>query len=113
MQKKYDKENIFAKIIRGEVPSTKVYEDNKILAFNDINPKAPIHILVIPKGEFVSFDDFVEKSSAEDVSYFFKTVQKIAREQGLSGNDYRIVGNCGEKAGQIVFHFHIHIMGYK
>ena len=84
-----------------------------VLAFNDINPKAPIHILVVPKGEFVCFDDFVEKSSNEEVANFFKTVQKIAKDNGLSNTSYRIVGNCGEEAGQVVPHFHIHLMGYK
>ena len=80
--------------------------------FIDINTKAPVHILIIPKGEFISFDDFVEKSTNEKVASFFKTVQKIAKDNGLSDNSYRIVGNCGEEAGQIVPHFHIHLMGY-
>ena len=114
MQKEYDKNNIFYKIINSEIPSTKVYEDKKILAFLDINPSAPVHILVIPKGEFVCFDDFVAKSSNEDVAYFFKKVQQIAKDQGLSDDCcYRVVANSGEKAGQIVPHFHVHIMGYK
>lgn len=113
MQKKYDNGNIFCKIINKELPATIVYEDDKVLAFNDINPKAPVHILIVPKGEFVCFDDFVEKSSNEDVANFFKTIQKIAKDNGLSNASYRIVGNCGEEAGQIVPHFHIHLMGYK
>lgn len=113
MQKKYDENNIFYKILKKEVPASVVYEDEKVLAFNDINPKAPVHILVIPKGNFVSFDDFVEKSSDKDVAYFFKKVQEIAKSQGLSNASYRVVGNCGEGAGQIVPHFHFHIMGYK
>ena len=110
MQKKYDNSNVFYKIIHKELPATIVYEDDKILAFNDISPKAPIHILVVPKGEFVCFDDFVEKSSNDDVANFFKTVQKIAKDNGLSETSYRIVGNCGEEAGQIVPHFHIHLI---
>jgi len=113
MQKKYEENNIFYKIIKGDIPCTKIYEDDKILAFNDINPKAPIHILVIPKRQYISFDDFVEKSSNEEVSYFFKKVQEIAKANGLSSTSYRIVANCGEEAGQIVPHFHVHIMGYK
>ncbi len=113
MQKKYDENNVFYKILKKELPATVVYEDDKVLAFNDISPKAPVHILVIPKGKFVSFDDFVEKSSGEEVSYFFKKVQEIAKSQDLSEKSYRIVGNCGEEAGQIVPHFHIHLMGYK
>jgi len=112
MQKEYDTNNIFAKIIRGEIPCDKVYEDDKILAFNDINPKAPVHILVIPKGEYRSFDDFIAKASKEEVIYFFKKVQEIAKKKGVSKSGYRIVANHGKKAGQIVFHFHIHILGY-
>ncbi len=113
MQKKYDENNIFCKIIKKQIPSDTVYEDDKILAFKDINPKAPIHILIVPKGNFISFDDFVEKSTSEDVAYFFKKVQSIAKSLGLSDASYRIVGNCGEEAGQIVPHFHLHLMGYK
>ena len=113
MQKKYDENNIFQKIIKKELPSKIVYEDDKILAFHDINPKAPIHILVIPKKSYISFDDFAEKANNEEISYFFKKVQEIAKNQGLSDKSYRIVGNCGEEAGQIVHHFHIHILGYK
>ena len=113
MQKKYDENNIFCKIINKQLPSDIVYEDEKILAFKDINPKAPIHILIVPKANFVCFDDFVEKSSPEDVAYFFKKVQEIAKSLGLSDASYRIVGNCGEEAGQVVPHFHLHLMGYK
>ena len=111
MQKKYDKNNIFYKIIKGDIPCNKVYEDRNILSFHDINPKAPVHVLVIPKEEYVDFDDFVENSDMGDVENFFKTVKKIADKLQLKS--YRIVSNCGEEAGQIVFHFHIHIMGYK
>lgn len=113
MQKKYDNNNVFYKIIHKGLPATIVYEDEKILAFNDISPKAPIHILIVPKGEFICFDDFVERTSVEEVANFFKTVQKIAKDNGLSDTAYRIVANCGEEAGQIVPHFHIHLMGYK
>jgi histidine triad (HIT) family protein len=112
MQKEYDKNNIFAKILRGEVPCKKIYEDGKILAFNDINPKAPVHVLVIPRGEFICFDDFVAKASDKEISNFFRTVGKIAQEQGVS-ESYKVVANSGEKAGQIIPHFHIHILGYK
>ena len=112
MKKVYNIDNVFYKIIRKEIPSTIVYEDDKVLSFKDINPQAPIHLLVIPKGNFISFDDFVEKSSEEDVAYFFKKVREIANKSGLSDKSYRIVANCGEGAGQIVPHFHIHIMGY-
>lgn len=112
MQKKYDENNVFYKIIKKELPATIIYEDEKVLAFNDISPKAPIHILIVPKEKFISFDDFIEKSSVEEISYFFKKVQEIAKNHNLSNNSYRIVGNCGEEAGQIVPHFHLHLMGY-
>ena len=112
MQKKYDKNNVFYKILNKEIPADIIYEDDKILAFNDVNPRAPVHILIIPKEEYISFDDFVERSSEEDVAYFFKKAQEIAKSQGLSEKSYRIVANCGKGAGQEVMHFHLHIMGY-
>ena len=111
MQKKYDKNNVFYKIIKGDIPCNKVFENKDVLAFYDINPKAPVHVLVIPKGEYVDFDDFVENSDMGEVENFFKTVKKIANKLQLKS--YRIVSNCGEEAGQVVFHFHVHIMGYK
>jgi diadenosine tetraphosphate (Ap4A) HIT family hydrolase len=110
MQKKYNENNVFNKIINGALPSDKVYEDEDFLAFNDIDPKAPIHILLIPKKNFVSFDDFAKGGDGNYVAKFFKTVQKIAEMKKLSS--YRIVANCGKEAGQVVFHFHLHIMGY-
>lgn len=111
MQRKYNDDNVFLKILEGKIPCNKVYEDENILAFHDINPKAPIHILVIPKNKYVSFNDFVEKATDEEVLHFFKTVQKIAKDLNLKS--YRIVANCGEDAGQVVFHYHLHVMGYK
>ncbi|MDR1498921.1 MAG: histidine triad nucleotide-binding protein [Rickettsiales bacterium] len=110
MQAKYDKNNVFFKIINKQLPSDICYEDDKVLCFHDIDPKAPTHLLLVPKREFVSFNDFMEHSNSEDVAYFFKTAQKIAKQFGLES--YRIVSNCGEGAGQVVFHFHLHIMGY-
>lgn len=111
MQRNYDKNNVFYKIIRGEIPCEKVYEDKSVLSFRDINPKAPVHVLVIPKGEFIDFNDFIENSSVGEVEFFFRTVKKIATKLELKS--YRIVTNCREEAGQVVFHFHVHIMGYK
>lgn len=108
----YDQSNIFAKIIRGEIPSTKIYEDNDILAFEDINKVAPVHILVIPKGEYISFSDFVLKASSDKVNNFFKKTAQIAKEQNLDSG-YRLIANTGVDAGQTVFHFHIHILGKK
>lgn len=104
----YDKNNIFAKIINGDVPAEKLYEDEKVVAIKDINPAAPIHILVIPKGAFIDFADFVANSSPEDIVYYFKTIETIAKENGAK--DYRLVSNKGASAGQSVFHFHTHIL---
>lgn len=104
----YNTENIFAKIINGSANCQKVYEDDKVLAFHDINPVAPIHILVIPKGYYISFDDFIEKSP--DIEHFFSVVQKITHELGLVSGGYRLVANHGEDGGQIVPHFHMHII---
>jgi diadenosine tetraphosphate (Ap4A) HIT family hydrolase len=110
MQKEYDKDNIFRKIIDGLLPCDKIYEDEELLCFHDINPKAPIHMLLIPKREFISFDDFIQHTSAESIAHFFKTAREIASSQKLKS--YRLVTNCGENAGQVVFHYHLHIMGY-
>ncbi len=109
----YDKNNIFAKIIRGEVPCGKVYEDSNILAFHDIGKAAPVHVLVIPKGEFVNLPDFVSKASAEEVAEFFKKVAEVARSLGLQESGYRIISNIGSDASQSVPHFHVHILGKK
>jgi len=106
----YDRTNIFAKILRGEAPCTKVYEDEHVLAFNDIHPKAPVHVLVIPKGEYVSIVDFTEKASAEAISAFWRAVIKIADQLGV-GAGFRVVSNHGPNGGQLVFHFHVHITG--
>ena len=111
MDSQYDNDNIFAKIIRGEVPCDKVYEDDKLLAFNDINPAAKVHILIIPKGKYVSFDDFVANAPSEDVIYFFVTIRKIACDKGLCESGYRLVMNHGKDGGQLVPHFHVHMLG--
>ena len=107
----YDDSNIFAKILRGELPSTKVYEDDWALAFHDINPLAPVHILVIPKGPYVSWDDFSEKASNEEIAGFVRAVGKIARDQQLVVQGYRLLANTGKRAGQEVPHLHVHIFG--
>lgn len=108
----YDKDNVFAKIIRKEIPSTIIYEDNQILAFKDAYPVAPIHILVIPKGEYIDFEDFTQKASNDDIINFFKKVNEIAENLNLN-EGYRIISNIGQKSGQSVFHFHIHIISGK
>lgn len=107
----YDQNNVFAKIIRGEIPANKVYEDGQILALHDIEPVAPLHILVIPKGPYEDFARFVTQATQEEVVYFFTKVRELADE--YSDGEYRIVTNKGELAGQSVFHFHVHIIGGK
>ena len=107
----YDPNNIFARILRGEIPCRKVYEDQHVLAFHDINPQTPVHILVIPKGEYVSFDDFSAKASAAELAAFLRAVGAIARDQGLADPGYRILANHGRDAHQEVPHFHVHIFG--
>lgn len=102
---------LFCKIIAGEIPSTKVYEDDKLLAFRDIAPMAPTHILVIPKQHIGGVDEITPENSAI-VSYIFEIIPKIAREEGLDGG-YRVVSNIGEDGGQTVRHLHFHILGGK
>lgn len=105
----YDPANIFARILRGELPSKKVYEDEHVLAFHDINPLAPTHILVIPKGAYVSWDDFSEKASDAEIAAFVRASGQVAREAGLVANGYRVLANSGLNAGQEVPHLHLHI----
>jgi len=107
----YDYSNIFARILRGEIPSKKVYEDEHVLAFHDINPLAPTHILVIPKGTYVSWDDFSERASDEEIGAFVRAVGSIAREHGLVADGYRLLANVGPNSGQEVPHLHVHIFG--
>jgi diadenosine tetraphosphate (Ap4A) HIT family hydrolase len=107
----YDENNIFALILRGELPSRKVFEDEHVLAFEDINPLSPTHILVIPKGAYVSWDDFSEKASDEEIAAFVRAVGRIAREAGLVGDGYRVLANVGMNSGQEVPHLHAHIFG--
>ncbi|GAA3900764.1 histidine triad nucleotide-binding protein [Sphingomonas limnosediminicola] len=109
----YDDSNIFARILRGEIPSTKAYEDEHVLAFNDINALAPTHILVIPKGSYVSWDDFSERGSDQEIGAFVRAVGKIARDRGLVGSGYRLLANVGPDSGQEVPHLHVHIFGGK
>jgi diadenosine tetraphosphate (Ap4A) HIT family hydrolase len=109
--KPYDDNNIFARVLRGEIPSKKVYEDEQVLAFHDINPLAPTHILVIPKGPYVSWDDFSEKASDEEIGAFVRAVGRIARAEGLVADGYRLLANVGPNSGQEVPHLHVHIFG--
>lgn len=107
----YDESNIFARILRGELPCSKVYEDEQVLAFNDIRPLASTHILVIPKGPYVSWDDFSERASDEEIGAFVRAVGRIARDQGLVAPGYRLLANVGRNGGQEVPHLHVHIFG--
>ena len=107
----YDQNNIFAKILCGDIPSKKIYEDDDVLAFEDIARAAPIHVLVIPKGQFIDFDDFVTNEDAKKVANFFKRVALIARDLQLNDNNYRLISNKGAQASQTVKHFHVHILG--
>lgn len=109
----YDDENIFAKILKGDIPCDKVYEDDHVLAFNDIAPQAPVHILVIPKGKYVSIDDFGANAPAEEVKAFFAAVAKIAAEKGITDDGFRSIANTGLNGGQEVPHFHLHLLGGK
>jgi diadenosine tetraphosphate (Ap4A) HIT family hydrolase len=105
----YDPNNIFARILRGEIPCKAVYEDDYALAFHDINPLAPMHVLVIPKGPYVSLDDLTAEASPEFLGGFFKAVGETARRLGVSEDGYRILANNGRDANQEVMHFHVHI----
>lgn len=107
----YDDGNIFAKILRGEIPCRKVYEDDHALAFHDINPQAPHHVLVIPKGRYVSWDDFSEKASETEIAGFIRAVGHVAREAGLDVPGYRLLANVGQHGHQEVPHLHVHIFG--
>jgi histidine triad (HIT) family protein len=105
----YDAQNIFARILRGEIPCKKVYEDPFALAFHDIAPQAPTHILVIPKGAYCSFADFSATASDAEIGGFMRAVGKIAKDLGLEAPGYRLLANMGEHSGQEVPHFHVHL----
>ncbi|TFI58364.1 histidine triad nucleotide-binding protein [Sphingomonas parva] len=107
----YDSDNIFARILRGEIPARKVYEDEHALAFHDINPAAPVHILVIPKGAYVSWDDFSARATDDEIAGFIRAVGHIAREHDLVAPGYRLLANVGGHAGQEVPHLHVHLFG--
>lgn len=107
----YDKDNIFAKILRGELPCKKVDESEHSLAFHDINPLAPVHILVIPKGEYVSWDDFSEHASEAEIVDFTRLVGKVARDNQMVQQGYRLLANVGKRGGQEVPHLHVHLFG--
>lgn len=109
----YDPDNIFAKILRGEIPCNKAHEDEHALAFHDINPQTPTHILVIPKGPYESMDDFSASASEAEIAGFFRAVGKVARNAGVADGGYRILANTGRDAHQEVQHFHVHVFAGK
>ena len=110
----YDNNNIFAKILRGEVPCDKIYEDEYVLSFHDITPKKKIHVLVIPKGKYINLDDFCLKASKEEIAGFLKGISIVAEKLGISTNNgkgYRTLSNISEHGGQEVPHLHFHLFG--
>jgi histidine triad (HIT) family protein len=109
----YDDQNIFAKILRGEIPNRTVYQDEFALAFHDINPQAPTHVLVIPKGAYVSWDDFSAKASDAEIAGFVRAVGTVAREMGLVAPGYRLLANAGTDSHQEVPHLHVHLFAGK
>ena len=107
----YDSNNIFARILRGEIPSRRVFENEHAVAFHDIAPQAPTHVLVIPRGPYISIADFTAKAREAEIVGFFRAVGEVARQLGLEAPGYRILANMGEDAGQEVPHFHVHLFG--
>jgi diadenosine tetraphosphate (Ap4A) HIT family hydrolase len=107
----YDRNNIFARILRGELPCKKVYEDAHVLAFHDIRPLAPVHVLVIPKGEYVSLDDFHAKAGPTEQAALMKAIGHVAREAGVADTGYRVIANNGVHGHQEVPHLHFHVLG--
>ena len=105
----YDETNIFARILRGELPCKKVHEDDYSLAFHDINPQAPLHILVIPKGPYVSWDDFSARGSDTEIAGFVRAVGQVARDLGLVAPGYRLLANTGLDSHQEIPHLHVHL----
>jgi len=109
----YDDNNIFARILRGEIPCQRVFENEYVLAFHDIAPRAPVHILVIPKGRYVSYADFSQNASPIEITGFTRALGNLAKVLGLEQTGYRLISNMGQDAGQEVPHFHIHLFGGK
>lgn len=106
---KYDPNNIFNKIIKNEVESPKILENEYVIAINDIDPVAPIHVLIIPKKGYVNYPDFIRNASSDEIVHFFKSIDLVAEKIGAK--EYRLVTNNGSDAGQSVFHFHVHLIG--
>jgi diadenosine tetraphosphate (Ap4A) HIT family hydrolase len=111
--KQYNNNNVFAKILRKEIPCTTIYEDENVLCFEDISRAAPVHWLVIPKKNYIDFYDFTSQASSQEVFNFFKSINTIVQKYNLDEKGFRIVTNNGENSGQSVFHFHVHILSGK
>jgi diadenosine tetraphosphate (Ap4A) HIT family hydrolase len=109
----YDDQNIFARILRGEIPAKKVYEDDYALAFHDIGARAPVHVLVIPKGKYLNIADFGTNASNGEIAGFWRAVAKVASDLGLHESGFRSIANTGLNGGQEVPHFHVHLLGGK
>ena len=107
----YDDTNVFARILRGEIPCKKVYEDDHTLAFEDIHPQAPVHTVVIPKGRYVSLTDFTATASDAEIAALTRALQKVAAAKGVDASGYRVLSNCGGDAMQSVAHLHFHVLG--
>lgn len=107
----YDSNNVFARILRGELPSKTLYEDDHVLAFHDVRPQAPVHVLVIPKGAYESLDDFYEKASDAETAGLMRAIGKVARMAGVAETGYRVIANIGRDGHQEVPHLHFHILG--
>lgn len=107
----YDPNNIFARILKGEIPCNKVYEDDHTLAFHDIHPQAPVHVLVIPKGAYESMNDFSERASDAEIAALFRAVRKVAGMVGVDAEGWRMLANVGANGGQEVPHLHLHVFG--
>ena len=113
MNKSYDENNIFSKILRSEIPCNKILENECALSFSDINPQAPIHILIIPKNPYINFYDFSKNASIKEVELFWKLVNDVIEQVNLTTNGFRIISNCGHDGNQDVPHFHLHLLGGK
>lgn len=109
----YDDGNIFARILRGEIPCQKVHEDAHVLAFRDIQPQAPVHVLVIPRGRYVDSTDFHTHAGDTEIAALYAAAAAIAKAEGVDGSGYRLISNCGADGGQEVPHFHLHLLGGK
>ena len=107
----YDDNNIFARILRGEIPCQKIDETDHTLSFSDINPQAPVHVLVIPKGRYIDWSDFIVKASNEEILAFSRAISQAANITGIADTGYRVISNCGSDSHQEVPHLHMHVLG--